>query len=445
LTDTMIPMDEGSALTRYLVVSQVCAAVAAGMSKTRAVGEVAGRLHLDQGSTPRRYGVRSIWRWLRQWESEGLDGLMSEPRQRQGSSLPAAFLSLLKEQKLVDAKISIPEVIRLARVEGVIDEDERVDRTTVWRECRRLGLPTQRRDPSKRSRQRPWRFPHRMQCVLADGKHFKAGAARAKRVAVIFQDNATRFVLGAVVGTSESAALALCGLHKVISRWGLMSCLYVDLGFDTKDLARATAALGISLILGTRRYPEARGSLERFNRTLSEQLLCAWPGNPAIDPELLALERRLEHWASEMYNHTPHEGIDRDTPANRFHSDQRSLVLPESQTKINEAFVTSFSRSIKGHNSISIDGDLWEVPLDHRDRKKIQVFRNMITGGLSVLHKGKRTPIKKADLTANAYDRRSAPAPDKTQLQLRRTAADAAWERDHPPLVDGEGNYHEDV
>ncbi len=442
LTETMISLDEGSALARYLVVSQVCAAMAAGMSKTRAVEEVAGRLYVGLGNTPRRYSARSIWRWLKQWETEGLDGLRSEPRQRQGSSLPPGFLSLLKEQKLVDPKVSIPEVIRLARIEGVIDEDESIDRTTVWRECRRLGLPTQRRDPSKRSQQRPWRFPHRMQCALADGKHFKAGAHRARRVAIIFQDNASRFVLGAVVGTSESAALALRGLHKVISRWGLMSCLYVDLGFDTKDLARATASLGISLILGTRKYPEARGSLERFNRTLSEQLLCGWPGNPGVDPDLLALERRIEHWASELYNHTPHEGIHLDTPADRFHSDQRSLVLPESQTRLDEAFVASFVRQVKNHNCISIDGDLWEVPLGHRNAK-IQVFRNMINGELSVLHKGRRTPIKPANLTANAHDRRSAPASDKPQPQPRRTAADAAWDRDHPPLVDDSGNYNE--
>ena len=80
MTNTIDPLDEGSALARYLVVSQVCAAVAAGMPKTRAVEEVAGRVHLGHGNTPRRYGVRSIWRWLKQWETEGLDGLGSEPR-----------------------------------------------------------------------------------------------------------------------------------------------------------------------------------------------------------------------------------------------------------------------------------------------------------------------------------------------------------------------------
>ena len=107
---------------------------------------------------------------------------------------------------------------------------ERRDRYLFWRERRRRGLSTRRRASSKRSRQRPWRYPHRMQCVLADGKHFKAGPRRAARVAIIFIDDASRFVLAAVVGTAESAHLTLRGLLKVIRRWGLMTCLYVDLG-----------------------------------------------------------------------------------------------------------------------------------------------------------------------------------------------------------------------
>ncbi len=310
-------VNEDEAVIRYLVVSQVCAALAAGVPKTIAVEEVAGRPHMDRHGRPRSVGVRTIWRWLRQWESVGIEGLRAEPRQRPDSVLPSSFLALLEELKGEDPTMSIPEIVRHARVIGRIADDQPIDRTTVWRECHRRGLPTRRRAPSKRSKQRPWRYPHRMQCVMADGKHFKAGSRRAVRVAIIFIDDASRFVLGAAVGTAESAHLALRGLLKVIRRWGLMTCLYVDLGFDTKDLATTTANLGISLILGTKRYPEARGCIERFNRTLSEQLLCGWPGNPAIDPGLMALERRIEHWASEMYNHTQHEGIEGDTPAAR--------------------------------------------------------------------------------------------------------------------------------
>jgi hypothetical protein len=68
----------------------------------------------------------------------------------------------------------------------------------------------------------------------------------------------------------------------------------------------------------------------------------------------------------------------------------------------------------------------------------------MISGELAVMHGGERVTLKPVDLTANAYPRRSSdplPAPAR---RPRRTAADAAFERDHPPLVDADGNYHED-
>jgi hypothetical protein len=39
-----------------------------------------------------------------------------------------------------------------------------------------------------------------MQMVLCDGKHFRAGAARLRRVALFFLDDATRMGLHVVVG-----------------------------------------------------------------------------------------------------------------------------------------------------------------------------------------------------------------------------------------------------
>jgi transposase InsO family protein len=355
--------------------------------------------------------------------------------------LPKALLDLLVDHKQRWPEISIPEVIRIARASGVIAEDEAIDRTTVWRQCRRQGLPTRRRNAVKKDRQRPWRFPNRMLCVLADGKHFRVGAKRAKRVVVFFLDNATRFILAAVVGTSESAALALRGLRLVIRRWGLLSCLYVDHGFESRDMMRACAALRLALILGAKAYPEGHGALERFNRTADEQLLCGWPGNPAIDPELAALERRIEHWAFEQYNHTPHEALSHDTPAQRFHADSRALTIPSSEKAVDEAFVTSFNRRVSNHNCVSINSVLWEIPLGHRG-EKIDIFRNMLTGTLSVQHNGERVRIEPVDLTKNAYERDDT-APDRqpSQSAPRPTAADIAWDRDHPPLTDGDGNY----
>lgn len=441
LTDTKETIDEDATLTRYLVVSQVRALIEANQDKTAAIETVAGRVHLGRDNRSRRYGERTLWRWFADWQAHGIQGLAQTNRQPRDSCLPSKFLALVEEQKEMYPEISIPELIRVARASGIIGEKEPIDRTTVWRYCRRKNLSTLRRQSSKRDRQRPWRYPRRMQCVLADGKHFRAGSTRAKRVTIIYLDNATRFILGAVVGTAESAALALRGLRKIILRWGLMSCLYVDLGFDNNDMARAAAALDFAFILGTKGYPEGRGALERFNRTIDEQLLCGWPNNPAIDPDLLALERRIEHWAHEQYNHTPHEGLGMETPADRFHRDSRALRIPQSQTIVDEAFVTSFTRKVTNHNCVSIKSVWWEIPLGHRS-ETINIFRNMISDQLSVLHKGRRTSIKPVDLTRNAFERaKTIKAKKPSSSKPRTTAADIAWDRDNPPLVDDDGNY----
>lgn len=55
--------------------------------------------------------------------------------------------------------------------------------------------------------------------VLSDGKHFRAGALRARRVAMFFLDDATRCGLHVVVGTEgESAELFLRDPFEVVSR-----------------------------------------------------------------------------------------------------------------------------------------------------------------------------------------------------------------------------------
>lgn len=443
--------DEATALCRYLVVSQVCALVAGGMGITGAIDEVADRVHFDSNGRLRRFSSRSLWRWHSAWICEGNTGLLPKPRPQSGETvLPAELVDLIGQLKREHEAISIPEILRRAAVAGIIDQVTDVDRVTVWRFCRRRGLPTARRRKSRHSLQRPWRYPSRMQCVLADGKHFRAGSGRAKRVAIVFLDDATRFVLGVVVGTAEPSDLILRGLRKVIDRWGLMDILYVDLGpgFDCNDLARVCSgrrsqgpsSLRISLILGSRRYPEARGAIERFNRTLEEQLLVSWPGNPGIDPDILALERRIEHWTSEVYNRSPHEGLGGKTPEKIFHDDDRKLVYPASTTALNEAFVTSFARTVTPHNCVSIDSTLYEMPLGYRGQE-VEILRHMIDGHLFFQHQGRRLRLQPADLAKNARERRRPSSDEEPATTAPSTAADLAFDRDNPPMTDSDGNY----
>jgi len=59
------------------------------------------------------------------------------------------LLEFLAKEKKLDRHASVPELLRRARELEVVDLDESFDRTTVWRACKRLGLPL-RRVPGKR-------------------------------------------------------------------------------------------------------------------------------------------------------------------------------------------------------------------------------------------------------------------------------------------------------
>jgi len=91
---------------------------------------------------------------------------------------------------------------------------------------------------------------------------------------VFFLDDASRFGLGVVVGTDETAELFLRGLH----------------GLRADDTAAACRRLDIHLVLGTAAYPEGHGKIEKFNQTAQAQVLRGLTGAADVDDDCGALE-----------------------------------------------------------------------------------------------------------------------------------------------------------
>ena len=161
---------------------------------------------------------------------------------------------------------------------------------------------------------------HRMQMVLCDGKHFIVGPGRLKRVALFFLDDATRYLLHVVVGTSESARLFLRGFFEMTCRHGLAGVAYMDHGpgFTAIDVIAVMKALDLVLIHGEEGYPEGRGKIEALNKTAKRDVLRGLDGRADVDPDCAALELRLGHYAEHQYNVRPHESLGGQTPFERF-------------------------------------------------------------------------------------------------------------------------------
>jgi putative transposase len=240
-------------LFRYSLLSLVLNHEHRGLARPEAIEQVATQRHIDLEGNERTVSARTLYRWLSAFERGGPDALMPVPRQGRSLVLSQDLLAFFREQKQADPRASVPELIRRAEATGRITAQQKLERTTVWRALGRLGVPTHRvRSPKVRDCRR-FAYPHRLDMVLCDGKHFRAGVGRLRRVALFFLDDATRFALEVVVGTSENAALFLRGLYLCILRYGLMTRLFVDngSGFIALDTLAVACKLAVALIHGS--------------------------------------------------------------------------------------------------------------------------------------------------------------------------------------------------
>jgi len=230
-----ITSTSAEALFRYQVVAHVEASIYRGKKQLEAVRAAASQTWPRFDGTLVRVGKRTIYRWLAAYREHGLAGLeRSRPERLRGSAVVSdELLGFVADQKQLDPAVSIPEVIRRARELGIVDAAARIDRSTLYRAAKRMEIPVVRRKGPIERDARRFAYPHRLDCVLCDGKHFRAGALRQKRVALFFIDDATRMGLGVVVGTSETPALFLRGLYELSRRHGLMQIVYLGVSRGT--------------------------------------------------------------------------------------------------------------------------------------------------------------------------------------------------------------------
>ena len=246
-TKAIVRLDAES-LFRFEVVSMVRILQTQGMTRSKAVTETAGSLHRCNDGGLRQVSKRSVYRWLAAFERDHIAGLqnMQRPAVATSKVLPPALAGFIEAQKNEDPHASIPELIRRAQEFKIIDPHQSISRSTVWRLCGRLNLSTRQRPHKHEADTRRFAHAHRMTVVLCDGKHFRVGPKRHKRVALTFLDDATRYGIHVVVGTSEAAQIFLQGLYETIRRVGYTDFYYLDHGpgFISTNTATVIANLG---------------------------------------------------------------------------------------------------------------------------------------------------------------------------------------------------------
>lgn len=432
-------------LFRYRLVGEVLAYESRGMVRHAAVETVADVRHQDGEGRTKRVSTRTLYRWVRAFEEKGVFGLCrASPKRVVTNHIPEDLAAFLVAEKEADPAASIPELIRRAQQEklpGALN----VSRTTVWRRLRSCGLDTKRLKTKKQRAMRRFTFAHRMEMVLCDGKHFRAGPQRAKRVVLFYLDDATRLALGAVVGPSENHYLFLWGLHRCLRRHGLMQCLFTDNGsaFIADDCKSVLANLGIHYIQGTPGHPQARGKVERFNRTAFEDLLRHLDRAEHIDPDCAALELRINHYLTHVYNVRAHGSLDGMSPQERFNTDVKPLKFATTR-QLDSCFRLPLTRRVSPDQIVSVDGVAYDMPEGYA-KQKVGLSRDLINDCIDFIHQGRIVTLHPHDAQGHARrpPKRHAAPTDPQPRATTRGSATMNFNQQFQALVDDEGNYHD--
>jgi transposase InsO family protein len=314
---------------------------------------------------------RTLRRYVAAFKKGGFDALLPHERKDQGASraIPAEALKIAADLRRELPARSAERIQQILAGEGYT-----VARSTLERHLRQRGLngrqlkAEQKIVASRRfnrvGRNTLWQADLKYGPYICD-PHQPNRKTKTYLVAII--DDATRMVVQAEFYPHQRLPVLEDSLRKAITRCGCPDNLYVDNGkiFISQWLKLACAKLRIRH-LNTRAYsPEAKGKIERFNRTVEEFLQEARLEKP---PTLEQLNYLFRAWLSEGYNHREHSALNGKSPAQAFAQDTKPLRFPSPEA-LREAFLWEKTPKVDQSGCFSLEGVIYEAGVEWIGKK----------------------------------------------------------------------------
>jgi transposase InsO family protein len=403
------------------------------------------------GTTRTRVATETLRDWLRAYRTGGFDALLPKARADRGEPrrLPAAVVERLLAIKEANLALSVRQVIEHARASGDVPPEVALPRSTVHRLLARHGLMRKRAEEPHDLDRRRFAFARAGQLWMSDVMQGPAvrtdGGRKRKTYLIAFLDDATRVVPHAAFALSENTQAFLPVLKQAVLRRGYCERLYVDNGanYRSRHLGLVCAKLGIALIHARPYRPQGKGKIERFFRTLRAQLLTRL--TPEDTASLEALNRRLHLWLAAEYHHSPHRGLDGQTPLERWAQSAEEVRFPAPTLDLDDLFLFETTRKVQKDRTVSLNGILYEVDAALIGERVTLRYDPSAPPGrpVQVWHADRQIQLAKpVDLYANCFVKRHrpswtlsadapAPEPPPSSLALRALKEDDDSREDH--------------
>ena len=438
MTDSKTPSDselrQAVALFRYGLIADLVHRTPGTPGLYQRLQEKAAHDYTIPGTQRTRVAAETLRDWLKLYRTGGFDALLPKRRADRGEPrrLPPAVIERLLAIKESNLSLSVRLVIAQARASSDVPETLALPRSTVHRLLAAHGLMHKRLDQPTDLDRRRFAFERAGELWMSDVLHGPSvyGADRRKRKTylIAFIDDATRVIPYAAFAGSENTQAFLPVLKQAILRRGFCERLYVDNGasYRSHHLALVCAKLGIALIHARPYRPQGKGKIERFFRTLRAQLLARLSAEDTASLE--ALNRKLWAWIEGEYHHSPHRGLDGQTPLERWAQSASEVRFPEPELDLDALCLFEAVRKVQKDRTVSLNATLYEVDAALVGERVTLRYDPAAPPGraIQVWHKDQHIQLAKPlDAYANCFAKRqhrartSSTEPSPSTLRLR--------------------------
>ena len=287
--ETGDPMD--LALWRYGIISPLLHRQANETQVGELLDHLAGQNYVRPDGAIVTLSAETIRKWLYRYNRGGLPAMGNKQRSDKGRYDVPAVLSeaihrLRQEHPGWTLALILNELMDSGLWNGLSPSRSTMYRFASARNLRRN--PDIEGSPACRS----FSFTKFGQLWTADflhGPRLKVGKQKKKTYLHAIMDDASRYVVGAGFYHNENLESLIGELMKACRTFGLPQRLYTDNGaaYSSRHLKIVTARLGVHLIHTPARRPQGRAKVERFFRTVRDQLLAqaAFPEHRTDEPD----------------------------------------------------------------------------------------------------------------------------------------------------------------
>ena len=276
-----------------------------------------------------RFGIsrKTGYKWLSRWTEEGDDGLMDRsrrPNESPGKTDAAMERCVLKVRQR-HPSWSGRKIRRRLQDQGVESPPSASTITAILHRHGRIDEAESAKHRAYGSFERA--IPNELWQVDFKGEFSLSSGSLCYPLTIL--DDHSRYSLGVLACSNQKRETVQNHFRHIFDRYGLPRAIYVDNGnpwgtpIEGFGQTKFTAWLlrhDVAVIHGRPYYPQGRGKIERFHRTLKLEVL---QGRQFSSLEETQVE--FDTWRSVYNQERPHESLDLGVPSTRYRVSDRSF------------------------------------------------------------------------------------------------------------------------